>query len=102
MNEILFEVLKAVVIITMMLIVRYGVPYLREKIAATKYAAVVEWVEKAVHMAEQTITGSKTGSEKKAIVVDFIKRMTLAKNISISDEQINMLIEAAVFGMKRE
>ena len=42
------------------------------------------------------------GAEKKAIVTDLLKEMLTAKNISITDEQLNILIEAAVKQMKME
>lgn len=100
MNAVLFELLKAVVIISIMLIVGYGIPYLKATIEKTKYAQIVDWVGKAVLMAEQTVLGTKAGAEKKAIVIDFIKRMLVQKNIAITDEQLNILIESAVFAMK--
>lgn len=101
MNEILFEVLKAVVIISFMVLSAYGIPYLKALIEKSKYAQVVGWVGKAVLMAEQTVLGSKEGAQRKAIVIDFIKRLLLQKNISITDEQLSTLIEAAVFTMKK-
>ena len=54
----------------------------------------------AVDAAEQTIKASGAGAEKKAIVTEFLKEMLTAKNISISDDQLDKLIEAAVFAMK--
>ena len=101
MNTVLFEALKAVVIISIMLIMRYLIPYLKSLVEKSKYAQVVEWVGKAVLMAEQTVLGTKAGAEKKAIVIDFIKRMLMQKNIAITDEQLNILIESAVFAMKK-
>ena len=41
-----------------------------------------------------------SGAEKKAIVTEFIKKLLLQKNIALSDEEINTLIEAAVRQMK--
>ena len=35
-----------------------------------------------------------------SFVIDFIKRMLMQKNIAITDEQLNILIESAVFAMK--
>lgn len=101
MNEVLFEVLKAVIIVSIMAVMRYLIPYLKETIANSKYAEVAEWANKAVLMAEQTIIGTKTGAEKKAIVIDFIKKLLTQKHISISDDQLNTLIESAVYAMNR-
>lgn len=99
MNDVLFEVLKAVVVLVVILVARYGIPYLKTLAENTKYTWIVKWVELSVKSAEQTIFGDKTGPEKKAIVTEFIKGMLLKKNISISDEQLSTLIEAAVFEM---
>ena len=102
MNEVLFEVLKAVVILFVILVARYGIPFLKEKLEDTKYSWVVKWVGIAVRSAEQTILGNKTGAEKKAIVVDFIRTLLIKKNIAISEEQLNTLIESAVFELNKE
>lgn len=102
MNEVLFEILKAVVLLALILIVRYAVPWIKLQVEGTKYDWLIEWAEIAVRSAEQTITGSKTGAEKKAIVTKFLKEQLQAKNISISDEQLNTLIEAAVYELKKE
>lgn len=100
MNEILFEVLKAVLVLVIILIGRYAIPYIRLQLENTKYAWVLKWVDLAVKSAEQTITGERTGPEKKAIVTEFIKNMLIKKNIAMSEDQVDTLIEAAVFAMK--
>ncbi|MDE7431022.1 MAG: phage holin family protein, partial [Lachnospiraceae bacterium] len=40
------------------------------------------------------------GIEKKAYVTEFLKEILIAKNIALSDEQLDVLIEAAVKQMK--
>lgn len=99
MNEILFEILKAVVVLAVILFVRYAVPFIKVKIEASKYDWIIQWAEIAVRSAEQTILGSGTGKDKKAIVTEFLKKLLISKNISLSDEQLDNLIEAAVFAM---
>lgn len=102
MNEVLFEILKAVIILSVTLLVRYAVPFMKLQIEETKYSWVTKWVELAVKSAEQTILGDKSGPEKKAIVTKFIKDQLEAKKISISDDQLNTLIESAVYIMNGE
>lgn len=102
MNEVLFEILKAAVMLVIVLLVRYAIPYVKLKVEDTKYAWLVKWVELSVKSAEQTIVGNKTGAEKKAIVTEFIKNLLMQKNISISDDQLNTLIESAVYIMNKE
>lgn len=97
MNSILFEILKAVVILAVILLTRYAVPYLKQIIDNSKYEWVVKMVDVAVKAAEQTIKDG--GKDKKTIVTEFIKSQLIQKNISISDEQLDNLIESAVYAM---
>lgn len=99
MNEVVFEILKAVVVLMIILMARYAIPWIKTQAETTQYAWIVKWVELAVKAAEQTVFGDKTGPEKKAIVTRFIKDMLLKKNISLSDDQLNTLIESAVYAM---
>lgn len=101
MNDILFEVLRLLVILAVFIVTCYLVPLIKSKIGQDKLDAVTKWVNTAVLMAQQ-VYYAKTGAERKAIVVDLLKDILIAKNISISDEQLDMLIEAAVKAMKME
>ena len=101
MNEVLFEILKAAVVLAVVILVRYAAPYLRMKVEETQYAWIIKWAEIAVKSAEQTITGDGSNKEKKAIVTKLLKSMLIKKNISISDEQLDSLVEAAVYAMKQ-
>ena len=100
MNDILFEVLKSTIIIVIILITRYLVPYLKMEVQTSKYAELVDWVEKAVKDAEQTITESGKGDLKKQKVADFIIKYAIDKGVNITYEQVSVLIEAAVKTMK--
>ena len=102
MNEVLFEILKAVVILAIILLGRYVIPFIKLQVEKTRYAWLINWVELAVRSAEQTILGDKSGPEKKAIVTKFIKEQLEAKRISISDDQLDILIESAVYIMNGE
>lgn len=102
MNDVLFEILKAVTVLVIVLLTRYAVPWIKLQVENTKYAWIIQCTELAVRSAEQTILGNKTGSEKKEIVTKFLKEQLLQKNISLSDEQLNTLIEAAVYELKKE
>lgn len=102
MNDVLFEILKAVVVLVVVLAARYAIPWLKLQVEGTKYDWLMQWAVLAVKSAEQTILGNKTGAEKKAIVTEFLKEQLLKKNISISDEQLNTLIEAVVYELKQE
>ena len=99
MNDILFEILKAVMVLVIILVGRYGIPYLKQLAENKKLDWVIKWVGIAVKATEQTVFGDKKGPERKAIVTEFIRKLLLQKNISISDAQLKNLIEAAVFAM---
>lgn len=99
MNEIVFEVLRLVVLLAVFVVTCYLIPWIRGKIGQDRMDAVTGWVNAAVLMAQQ-VYHAKTGAERKAIVIELLKEILIAKNISISDSQLDMLIEAAVKAMK--
>lgn len=99
MGEIVFEIIKVVVMVTALVIARYLVPWIKEKIGADKLAEVEKWVKYAVLKAQQVLW-QETGADKKAYVTEFLKELLIAKNIALSDEQLDVLIEAAVKQMK--
>lgn len=101
MNEILFEVLRLAVLLVVFVVTCYFIPWIRGKIGQDKLDAVTSWVNTAVLMAQQ-VYHANTGAERKAIVVELLKDILMAKNISITDEQLDMLIESAVKAMKME
>lgn len=99
MNDIIFQALKLVVMIAIVLVVRYVVPLVKRLIDTDKMEVIAQWAEQAVLYAQQ-VYQSSTGAEKKAIVTQFLREILTAKNISITDEQLDVLIEAAVKSMK--
>lgn len=99
MNDVTFMILKIVVSVAVALITVYVVPYLKELKNNEEYSALFEMVEVAVHAAEQTIkTG---GADKKEAVMMYLTEWAKAHNITVSQEQINQLVEAAVFSMNQ-
>ena len=101
MSDILFEILKIVVMILALVIARYLVPWLKEKIGADKLAEAEKWAIYAV-LKEQQVHWGESGADRKTYVTKFLKELLIAKNITLSDEQLDILIEAAVKQMKME
>ncbi len=101
MNEILFEVTKAVVVICAMLLTAYIIPFLKAKVKESKYADLASWVCEAVKWAEQTFKGNGMGAEKKRQVLGFLTKYANDKGISITQEQLDVLIESAVNAMNK-
>ncbi len=101
MNDILFEILRLLVMLAVFVVTYSLLPWIRGKIGQDRLAEITKWVDTAVLMAQQ-VYQAKTGAERKAIVIAILKEMLAAKNISISDAQLDMLIEAAVKAMKMQ
>ncbi len=99
MSEILFELLRLVVLLAVFAVSCYLIPWIRGKIGQDRLDEITRWVNTAVLMAQQ-VYHAQTGAERKAIVIDLLRDILIAKNISISDDQLDMLIEAAVKQMK--
>lgn len=101
MNEILFEVLKVVIMVAVLLITRYVIPWVKGCIGADKLELAEKWAQYAVLKAQQ-VMWADNGPERKAYVTEFLKELLIEKNIALSDEQLDILIEAAVKQMKIE
>lgn len=99
MDELLFTIIKLLVIVVITVVMRYGFPLLKGFIESTKLNEAVKWAKWAVDSAEQTIKKGGSGAEKKAIVTKFLKEILTEKNIALSDAQLDALIEAAVFAI---
>lgn len=102
MNELTFDMLKIVVSVCAAIITVYAVPYLKTLKEDRRYAQILDMVEVAVRAAEQTIKGAGKGVEKKKEVENIIYAWLMEKGIEITPEQINQLIECAVYQMKQE
>ena len=101
MNELTFNILKIVVSVVAALISAFVIPLLKEKLADIKYQRLMEMVEIAVKAAEQTI-GAGQGHVKKDEVIAFVTSWMVAHGILITEEQLDQLIEAAVYNMNNE
>ncbi len=103
MDNATFEILKVVVTLAVMIGVyfleRYVAPFIKSKMDDATFEAAKKWVTVAVQSAQQVLL-QKTGQERKAYVTEFLRGILEAKNISLTDEQLDVLIEAAVKEMK--
>ena len=98
MREITLEALKLLIMVTVLVLTRFVVPWLKAKTENETMQAVLDWTVQAVLAAEQAHQ-AQTGAERKYIVTEFIKQILIQKNISLSDEELSTLIEAAVMQM---
>ena len=95
MNDILFGILKLVIMVGALVITRYLIPWIKTQIGVQNMQTIAEWAKYAVLSAQQTLQAA-SGKARKAVVTEFLKELLTAKNISISDKQLDTLIEAAV------
>ena len=100
MNELLSNLLLAVVIAVILMITRYGIPALKQVAEGTKLEAVMKYACEFVKAAEQTMS-ALTGAERKSWVTEILKGILTAKNICLTDKQLDAIIEAAVFDMNK-
>ena len=101
MNELTFNVLKIVVSVVSALVAVYLIPFIKTKTAEAKYEKLLHIVSVAVRAAEQTIKGSGQGAVKKEEVITFVTKWMVNQGISITQEQLEQLIEAAVYSMNK-
>lgn len=101
MNELLTNLLVAVIIATILIITKYGIPMLQQIVEGTKMENAVKYAAEFVRAAEQSMA-ALTGTDRKAWVTEILKGILTAKNISLTDKQLDAIIEAAVFDMNKE
>ena len=95
MREITLEAVKLLIMILALAITRYVVPWIKAKTDNELLSTIIDWTMQAVLAAEQSHQ-AETGPERKRIVVRFIRQVLEQKNITLSDEEIDTMIEAAV------
>lgn len=101
MDERLFEIILALIPILGTILTVYVIPLLKERLGLEQLAKYKEWVMLAVKCAEMLWPQSGTGGDKKAYVVDFLNRMFNQNKTVITQEQLELLIEAAVLELNK-
>lgn len=101
MDDITMILLKVVISVCAALITAYVLPYIKTLKDDARYAKVIEVVELAVRAAEQVIRDPKSGQIKKARVLKVVRKWLGEHNIDISEDEIDQLIESAVYAMKQ-
>ena len=100
-RDIILELLKLTIMLVSLLLTSYVIPWVKSKTQNETMHSLIDLATQAVLAAEQ-VHSSQSGAERKLIVTKFIKEILMQKNISISDEEIDMLIEAAVKQMNMQ
>ena len=99
MMELVQMIIGLVITVIVALVSRYVIPQIKEKIGAEKFNKIVGYVSYAVNAAEQIYSGTGLGEQKKEFVLNFINEQLNKLNYSITEEELNILIESAVKSM---
>lgn len=100
MNENLFNLILALIPVIGTILTSVIFPYIKEKTDNEKLAKYQEWAAIAVRCAEMIFNEQGMGKAKKEYVVNFLDEMFNKDKVVITDEQLNVLIEAAVKSLK--
>lgn len=106
MNEITFEIVKivvcAVVSILAVLVWKVAVPYFKLLTLSEEQRLLLDLIKEAVRAAEEKVKEQGQGKAKKAKVIAFVSHWLSEKNIHITEEQLDILIDAAVHAMNNK
>ena len=100
MNSNLFNIVLTFIPVIGAVITYFIVPLIKSSISEKQLAQYKEWAKLAVKTAELLWTESGHGEDKKAYVVSFLNDMFNKNKVVITDQQLEILIEAAVKEMK--
>ena len=95
-TETIITIISRIIIPVCGAIITYFViPWLKAKIGAEKFNAIMSWVYRAVEAAEQ-IFPAGDNSSKYEYAVNLIKVQAKKHGVELTDEEIRTLIESAV------
>lgn len=99
MNELMTVVIKAIISIAVCAITVYLVPFIKLVLSRIQDDQIKKIILDAVWAAQQTIVDNQ---EKKQYVLTIVSDWLQKNNITISPEELDMLIESTVLEMKVE
>jgi hypothetical protein len=86
-------IVEAILALVALVITGIVIPYIKKRTTTEQQKEIVAWVKIAVAAAEQIYVGTGRGPEKKMYVVEWLAD----RNISIDTNEIDALIESAVY-----
>ncbi len=89
-------ILQALFALVATIITTALIPYIRSKLSETQQQELLQWVRIAVAAAEQIYNQSGMGAEKKRYVLNWLRD----HNITVDEEKLDAMIEAAVYQLK--
>lgn len=102
MSETVFMIVKIILSIVSAFVAVYVIPLLKQWKENNQDDRILQMIEIAVRAAEQTFKGTGKGPAKKEEVLRYISEWLEQKGIHVSSDQLDQLIEAAVYSMNNE
>ena len=90
-------IVEAVAALIAAIITAFVVPYINSRPTTNQQQQINAWVRIAVTAAEQIYAGSGRGEEKKAYVIDWLRK----HGVTVDESKLDALIEAAVFELNK-
>lgn len=95
-KEITDILVKIVVGICVALVTKFLIPYLKTLREDARWLRLINMVETAVEAAEQIVKEPGSGAEKKKMVLSFVSDWLTKQGISVTEDELDKLVEAAV------
>ena len=102
MNETIFNIILLCIPVLGAVISGLVLPLIKSEISAAQLNTISKWVEKAVQAAEILFDAPECGEAKRAYVIRFISQMFNSKKETITEEQIRILLEAALLQISQK
>lgn len=99
MDDLIFQIVETAVMVCVLILFRYVIPWVRQSLYNIKYERVVKEFSTLVYAVQERYK-DKEGAEKRQIVTDKIKELLKTMNVNLKDEQIRELNDAAVMAMR--
>lgn len=97
MNNVVYQIATLIISLIGVVLTSLVVPLVKTKVNKNKLTIAEMWVNVAVAAAEQIFSAPQQGTNKKIYVIEFLN----SKGIKLTEEELNVLIEAAVYELNR-
>lgn len=97
MNNVVYQIATLIISLIGVVLTSLVVPLVKTKVNKNKLTIAEMWVNVAVAAAEQIFLAPQQGTNKKIYVIEFLN----SKGIKLTEEELNVLIEAAVYELNR-
>lgn len=97
MNNVVYQIATLIISLIGVVLTSLVVPLIKTKVNKNKLTIAEMWVNVAVAAAEQIFSAPQQGTNKKIYVIEFLN----SKGIKLTEEELNVLIEAAVYELNR-